>query len=224
MEENHALRVMNQVGALITDSHIVYTSGLHGTAYVNKDKIYPHTHQTSQLCEAIAKHFSLRSIGVVIAPAVGGVILSQWVAHCLDIRRAGFDTLGRLPEEEYKIEEVLSVYADKEGDDFVIKRGYEELIPGANVLAVEDVLTTGGSVKKVVEAVRALGGNVVGVGVLCNRGGVKPEDIGGVPEIYALATVNFESYPADDCPLCKQGVPINTSVGKGREFLAGKAT
>ena len=207
MNQQEVLELFNKVGAVITDSHIVYTSGHHGEIYFNKDAIYPYTDITSDFCESIALHFAetKKDIDVVIAPALGGIILSQWTAYHLS-KMVGHKVLG--------------VYAEKAGDTFVIKRGYDKLVTGRNVLVMEDVLTTGGSVKNVIEVTRSIGGNVIGVGVLCNRGGVKSEDIGNVPEIYALTTVNAITYPEDDCPLCKKNVPINISIGKGREFLA----
>lgn len=206
MKEDEVLKVLARVGAVITGSHIVYTSGRHGSAYVNKDAIYPHTADTFLLCNAIAREFSIleRIPQVVIAPAVGAIILSQWVAHRLR-RFTGRD--------------VLAVYADKEGDSFVIKRGYDKLVTGKRVVVVEDVLTTGGSARKVVDAVRAIDGDVMGVGVLCNRGGVTQEDL-GVRKLFALVNIKMDSWDEVDCPLCKEGMPINTDVGKGREFLA----
>lgn len=209
MNEQEVLEVLGKVAAVITNSHIVYTSGKHGSVYVNKDAIYPHTKETSKLCRAIAQQFTDKGVELVISPAVGGVILSQWTAYHLTMLTGT---------------EVMGVYADKasESDDFIIKRGYDKLIAGKRVLVVEDVLTTGGSVKRVVEAVRAFGGNVIGVGALCNRGGIMLKDIGNVPELYALVNVNLEAWDEADCPLCKQGVPISTDVGKGREFLARK--
>ncbi len=209
MHQLEVLRILGEVGAVITDSHIVYTSGKHGTAYVNKDAVYPHTAITSSLCRAIAEQFLDDDVQVVIAPAVGGVILSQWVANHLTNRGYG---------------EVLGVYAEKseDGNTFVIKRGYDKLVAGKNVLVVEDVLTTGGSVKRVVEVVRAIGGNVVGLGVLCNRGGITPQDVANVPKLFSLVDVKLDAWDELDCPLCVQNVPVNTDVGKGREFLARK--
>jgi orotate phosphoribosyltransferase len=104
-------------------------------------------------------------------------------------------------------------------DDFVFRRGYDKLIPGKQVLVVEDVLTTGGTVKKVVGAVRELGGIVVGVGALVNRGGITAKDVGDVPRLGALINITLDVWDEKACPLCEQGVPINTDVGKGREFL-----
>lgn len=208
MEEQEVLRILAKVGAVITDSHVVYTSGKHGSAYVNKDAVYPHTDETSRLCRAIAEWFTLHGAQVVIAPAVGGCILSNRVAEHLS---------------ELTGKEVLGVYADKDGDGFVIKRGYDKLVAGRRVLVVEDVLTTGGSARKVVEAVRSIGGQVVGLGVLCNRGSVMAEGVGCVPELRALVNVRMDAWDEAACPLCAQGVPVNTDVGKGREFLARRS-
>ncbi len=208
MNEKEVLQILNNVGAVITNSHIVYTSGKHGSAYVNKDAVYPHTEATSDLCRAIAIEFVGTGVQVVIAPAIGGVILSQWTAHHLT------DLTGS---------EVLGVYAEKaDNDAFIIRRGYDKLVAGKNVLVVEDVLTTGGSAKKVVEATRAIGGKVIGLGVLCNRGGITPQDVADVPELFALANVELDAWDEAGCPLCAQNVPINTNVGKGREYLAKK--
>jgi len=199
-------QALGKIQAFISNSHIVYTSGRHGSQYMNKDAIYPHTELTSQLCEEIAKRFEKSGVEVVLAPALGGIILSQWVAH----------HLTRLLKKE-----ILGVYAEKspEGDSFLLKRGYDQLVKGKKVLILEDVLTTGISVKRVVELTRACGGDIVGVGALCNRGGVTAKDLHDVPRLEALIEVKFDSWEAEACPLCAKKVPINTEVGKGREFL-----
>lgn len=210
MKEQEVLSILGKVGAVITNSHIVYTSGKHGSAYINKDAVYPHTEDTSRLCLAIAEEFFDDNVQVVIAPAVGGVILSQWTAY----------HLSKITDRE-----IFGVYADKVisggEDNFVIKRGYDKIIDHKHVLVVEDVLTTGGSVKKVINAVRVCGGTVAGVGVLCNRGHITPEDL-GVRNLFALTNIHMEAWDEADCPLCAQNMPINTDVGKGREFLTRK--
>jgi orotate phosphoribosyltransferase len=205
LTEQDALNLLHKAGAVITGSHFVYTSGKHGSAYVNKDAVYPHTKTTSALCRAIAERF-VAGVDVVIAPAVGGVILSQWVAHHLT---------------ELSGHEVIGVYAEKseDGETFVIRRGYDKLVAGKEVLVVEDILTTGGSAKKVIEATRSIGGYVVGLGVLCNRGGITASLV-AVPNLFALTNVPLDAYDEAKCPLCADKVPINTDVGKGKEFLA----
>lgn len=224
MNEQEVLQVLGKVGAVIADSHIVYTSGKHGTAYINKDAIYPHTKEMSNLCRAIAERFADDNVQVVIAPAIGGVILSQWTAHHLS-EMNGYEVFGVYAEKE-GTEFVSSSYgplSPKYEDKFVIKRGYDKLIAGKNVLVVEDVLTTGGSAKKVIEATRAIGGNVIGLGVLCNRGGITPEDVANPPKLFALVNVKLDAWDEDECARigpCSRGILINTDVGKGREYLA----
>lgn len=222
MNEQEVLQVLGSVGAVIVGSHIVYTSGKHGTAYINKDAVYPHTAKTSRLCRSIAERFANDNVQVVIAPAIGGVKLSDRVAEHMS------HLTGR---------EVLSIYAEKETlaipdpegrerkcfaetGEFVIKRGYDKLITHKNILVVEDVLTTGGSAKKVIEAARSLGGNVVGLGVLVNRGGITPQDVADVLKLDALVSITLDAWDEATCPLCERNVPVNTDVGKGHEFLA----
>jgi orotate phosphoribosyltransferase len=206
VRQEEALGILQETGAIITDSHIVYTSGKHGSMYINKDAVYPHPAKTSRLCLGIAEAFIGDGIKAVAAPAVGGTILSQWIAYHLS------ELLGR---------EVLAVYAEREGPPargFVFKRGYETLIPGKRILVVEDVLNTGGSAGAVVAAVRALGGHVIGLGALCNRGGIQPHDVGDVPRLSALVDIRLDAWDPASCPLCGH-VPINTQIGKGREYL-----
>jgi len=205
--EEEVLAILASVGAVITGSHIVYTKGGHGSAYVDKDRLYPHPVQTTILCGAIAFAFKGHDVDAVIAPEKGGIILSQLIAaHLCDLENR----------------EVLAFYAEKkDGGGFVIKRGgADKIVSGKRILVAEDILNTGGSVLETVEAVRAIGGEVVGVGVLINRGGVTAEMIGDVPKLFTLASVKLDNWNEDECPLCRDGVPINTEVGKGADFLA----
>lgn len=208
--DTDTLAILARVGALLTNDHLVYTSGRHGSSYVNKDALYPHTSATSAVCERMARQFLDAGVEVVAGPTVGGVIIAQWVAHHLT-------QLGG--------SEVLAVYAEEEqtpeGKRRVFRRGYDALVARRRVLVVEDILTTGGSVRMVVEAVGAAGGTVVGVGALCNRGGVTAAQI-GAPALFCLAEAPLESYAAEECPLCAAGVPVNTRVGKGAAFVAAR--
>ena len=229
MNDQHVQGILSRVGAIITDSHIVYTSGKHGSAYVNKDALYPHTRETSELCLLIAERFADDKIDVVIAPAVGGIIMSQWIAFHLT-KITGRDVLGVYAEKEVgsfrhpdsigKLDVPIKMAYEETGR-FVIKRGYDKLVKGTNVLVVEDVLTTGESARKVVVAVRAIGGNVIGVGALCNRGNVTSANL-SVPKFFALIDVDMGAWAEEFCPFCKRGDRINTDVGKGRDYLARK--
>jgi len=212
MNDPAVMQMFVDAGAIIAESHFVYNSGRHSSVYINKDALYLHTHIISQLCQKMAQPYNPDQIDVVVGPVLGGIVLSQWTTYALNARSVAGET--------------LAVYAEKEsGSDqmFTFYRGYDKHIPGKNILVVEDVLTTGGSVRRVIELIRKHGGHVVGVSALCNRGNVQPQDVGNVP-IHTLITLDLETYTEEDCPFCKQHVPINTDVGKGRMFLAKQRT
>lgn len=203
-----AVDILKSVDAIFTDSHFVGTSGRHMPAYINKDALYSHPLESSKIGELFAKKYKDVDVDVVAAPALGGIILSQWTAYHLT---------------KLKGHEVQGVYTEKTPDkNQVFTRGYDKIVRGKNVLIVEDLTTTGGSVKKVVDTVREVGGNVVAVCVMVNRDPklVNSESIGA--PFDALDTLVFDSYEEKDCPLCKKGVPVNTTVGHGRKFLEAK--
>lgn len=200
--------ILKKIGAVITDDHFVYTSGKHGSVYINKDALYPHTQETSQVCRIMAEMFKDKDVEVVVGPALGGIILSQWVAHHLS---------------QMKGMEVFGIYTEKdETDNQVLRRGYDQVVKGKKVLVVEDLTTTGGSVKKVVDNVRVAGAEVVAVCVMVNR---DPKNVNtasvGAP-FEAADVLEAQAFDEKDCPLCKSGVPINTTVGHGKEYLAKK--
>lgn len=207
MTEEEVLDLLEKVGAF-RSGHFVFTSGRHGDSYVNKDALYPYTHDTSRLCKAMAERLSDKNIDVVVGPAVGAAILSQLVAYHLT------DLSGK---------EVYGTYADKDGQGgFILRRGYDKLIKGKNVAVVEDLTTTGGSIKKVVDAARDLGGNVVAAVAIVNRGGVSKEAVGDPAEFLSLVALDLESWDESDCELCKTGIPVNISIGHGKEFMSEK--
>jgi orotate phosphoribosyltransferase len=202
------ISILKKVQAVLTGGHFVYTSGKHGSVYVNKDAVYPHTKETSQIGKLFAEKFKNKNIDVVAAPALGGIILSQWTAYHLS---------------KLKKKEVLGVYTEKAADNNqIFTRGYDKLVKGKNVLVIEDLTTTGGSVRKVVDTVRATGGKVVGIGMMINRDpkNVTDKVVGG--PFTALGILKAEAFDEAKCPLCKKGVPINTNVGHGKKYLETK--
>ncbi len=205
---NEVIEMLKKSEGVITDSHIVYTSGKHGSVYINKDALYPHTEFTSRVGELFAESHKDMDIDVVAAPALGGIILETWTAYHLS---------------KLKNKEVLGVYTEKDAEkNQIFTRGYDKLVKGKNVLVIEDLTTTGGSVLKVVNTVKNAGGNVVAVGVMVNRA---PETVNsemmGVP-FSSLAVLKAEAWDEVDCPLCAKNVPINTTVGHGKKYLEAK--
>src|SRR3989344_4814419 len=183
MTESEVLDLLQKVGAFRT-GHFVLTSGRHADSYLNKDALYPYTHDTSKICQAMAEKFkdksASRRIEVVVGPAIGAAILSQWVAYHLTEMTGG---------------EVYGAYSDKDGQGgFILKRGYDQLVKGKRTLVVEDLTTTGGSIKKVIETVRAAGAEIVGAIVIVNRGDVTKKAIGNPPVFSSLVEIHLESW------------------------------
>jgi orotate phosphoribosyltransferase len=201
--------LLESMGA-ITRGHFEYRSKLHGEVYVNKDMLYTDPHATMRVCSLIADEIYGRREELrlspteefaIVSPAVGGVALSQWTAYHLQ-------DLGM---------NVIALYADKNPDGgFVLKRGYEKLVPGKKVVVVEDILTTGSSARDTVTAVKAAGGEVVMAVAICNRtpSRVNAEKL-GVPYLSALFEMELPNYEPLKCPLCAKNIPISNSLGHG---------
>jgi orotate phosphoribosyltransferase len=210
--DTDVLTILKKVRAVLTGGHFVYTSGKHGSVYINKDAVYPHTESASAVGRLFADKFRTADIQVVVAPAIGGTILSQWTAFHLS---------------QMTKQEVLSAYTEKDSgqnasaveSNQILRRGYDVIVKGKKVLVIEDLTTTGISVKKVVNAVRLAGGTVVAVCVMVNRDPIHvTSETVGAP-FTSLSVLEADAVDAKDCPLCKKGVPINTSVGHGKKFL-----
>lgn len=206
---SQVLELLTQTGAVLTDSHFVGTSGKHFATYINKDALYPHTKETSEICKLMAEKVKDLEIDAVIGPSVGGIILSQWTAYHLS---------------ELKEKEVLGIYTEKdEQSNQIFKRGYDKQVSGKKVIIVEDLTTTGGSAKKVVETAKAAGAEVMGVVVMVNK---NPKEVTseffGVPFFY-LDVLEVPVYEESECPLCKSGVPIDTRVGHGKKYLSERS-
>ncbi len=201
MSEQEVHDRIRKTGALL-DGHFRYAANKHGSKYVDKYKIYPHTRLIYLLCKEIADRFAfVTSIDTVVAPEKGGIILSHSVGFSLTMR------VGR---------EVCSVFAEKKRtiDDFEFAHGFSKFVNDKNVLVVEDTINSGKTSRKIIQLVREYGGRVIGLGAIWNLGGVTAADL-EIPILSSLVNIAFKSWKAMDCPLCAQGVPINFEVGRG---------
>lgn len=204
--------ILKSVGAIITDGHFVGTSGRHMPAYINKDVLFLHPKHASDVGKLFAEKFKNKNIEIVIAPAVGGTILSQWTAYHLS---------------KLKKKEILSAYTEKDKgttasaseSNQIFRRGYEKYVKNKKVLVIEDLTTTGISIKKLINAVKKAGGKVVAVCVMVNRDPklVNSKTLG--EPFSSLGVLEIPSYNEQDCPLCKNNIPINIKVGHGKKFL-----
>lgn len=199
------VEILKKLGAVITDDHFVYTSGKHGEIYINKDALYPHPVETSEIGKAFAEKYKDMEIDIVAAPALGGIILSTWTSYHLT---------------QMKGKEILGVYAEKGPDkSMIFTRGYDKLIQGKQVLVIEDLATTGGSVKKVVDLVRQTGGEVAAVCVMVNRDpdNVNTETIGA--PFDSLGVLKAEAWDESELPEHIKARPVNVNVGHGRKYM-----
>ena len=182
----------------LLEGHFILKSGLHSDRYFNKDAIYTHPDIMWEIGQAIALEAETElsaPFDIVLGPAMGGVILSQWAAEGL--------------KPIYP--EIRAIYAEKVGGGslFTIKRGYDKMIKNKRILIVEDIVTTGGSIHQLASLVPQYGGVVAGAVCLVNRGGVN------WPWLRSLSTVNVQTWKPEDCPLCKDCIPVNKDVGHG---------
>lgn len=219
MTEEEVKQIFIESEAIITGGHFVYTSGRHGDSYVNKDNIYRDPRKLSILARALAEHFCDLETEVVVAPAYGGIALSQWVAyHLSEIKKRPI--YASYAERETK-RVVIETNACKnilfyETGDLVLRRGYGELVRNKKVLIVDDVVTTGNSLRKTIFALWAHHSREAAIGVLCNRGGVGRSDLFNTYEFYSLLNLSLPSWDSKECPLCENNIPINRDLGKGR--------
>ena len=200
---SQVIELLTKVGAILPNDHFVGTSGKHFAMYINKDALYPHTAETAEVGQMFAKAFAEYAVDVVAGPALGGIILSQWTASSLSTLES---------------REVLSVYAEKK-PNLKLTRGYDTIVKGKRVAVVEDLTTTGGSLREVIDAVQSCGGEVVVAGVMVNKNPaqVNSESL-GVPFI-SLGEAEVVVFDAEECTLCADSVPVNTTIGHGQKFV-----
>ncbi|WP_457568339.1 orotate phosphoribosyltransferase [Desulfurobacterium sp.] len=169
------------------EGHFLLSSGLHSPYYLQCAKVLQYPAYAEVLCREIAE--KVKELGVdidfVIAPAIGGIIVSYETARHLGVR---------------------GIFAErKDGVNLVLRRGFE-IRPGEKALVVEDVVTTGKSTKETIEVVKSHGGEIVAVGSLVDRSGGKVDF--GVPFV-TLWRLEVPAYHPSNCPICKEGsVPL----------------
>lgn len=182
--------IFQKSGALLK-GHFLLTSGLHSPVYWEKFRVLQFPAYTEQLCRMIANHFGNEKVQVVAGPTTGGIILAFEVARQLGVR---------------------GIFAEKEGEERSFRRGFT-VDADERVLIVDDILTTGSSIREVIAAVKKLGGNIIGIGVMVDRS-EKAADFGfPLFSCHRAATV---TYRPEDCPLCAAGVPL-TKPGSSQQ-------
>lgn len=176
MTTDDVLEEFRGAGAL-REGHFVLASGRHSPIFLQKNLVFQYADRTERLCRALADRI-VAEFGrpdVIVAPAVGAIIPGYEVARALG---------------------VPSIYVEREDGRFQLRRAFK-IEPGARVVVVEDVITTGGSFREAVEPIEAAGGKVLCCACIVDRSGGRANV--GWP-LVALATVDFPSYAPDDVP------------------------
>ena len=180
---NKAVEILRKSGTVL-DGHFLLTSGRHSAVYWEKFRILQFPAYTEQLCRMIADHFRKQGIQVVAGPTTGGIILAYEVARQLGVR---------------------GIFAEKEGaQERAFRRGFN-IDREERVLIVDDILTTGSSIREVMTTVSRQGGIVIGIGVLVDRSEQGIEF--GVP-LFSCHRTTTRTYPPQDCPLCAAHIPL----------------
>jgi len=182
MKKQEILKIFQKTGALL-EGHFILTSGLHSKQYFQCAQVLQHPHYAEKLCRRIAEHFRAEQADAVIAPAVGGIIVAHEVARALGVR---------------------AIFAERENKVMRLRRNFD-IQQGENVLVVEDVITTGGSVREVIDLVKRCAANPVGVGCIVDRSGGKA-DLG--LELFSVVQLNIETFQPDDPQLRDLGPAI----------------
>lgn len=183
------LQILKETGAFL-EGHFQLSSGLHSGQYLQCAVILQHPEYAQRLCSELAKDFKKDRVTAVIGPALGGIIVSYEIARALNAR---------------------SIFAERVDGKFVLRRNFL-LGPEDNVLVVEDVLTTGGSVKEVIGLVKQSKANLVGVAVIVDRSVAGLEGL----KFKSLLKMDIPTFRAKECPFCKKGIGIDKP---GSKFL-----
>jgi len=175
-------QILQETGALLT-GHFKLTSGRHGAQYMQCAKVLQYPQHTEYIAKILAGNFNGENVDIVLAPAVGGIVFGYEMARALGAK---------------------SIFAEREEGRMILRRGFE--IPkGASVVIAEDVVTTGGSTQEVMSIAKEYGANILGACVIVDRSG-GALDFG--VKFVAAYSANIASYEPEDCPLCKEGLPI----------------
>ena len=182
MNRSEIIDVFKKTGALL-DGHFILTSGRHSTSNFQCAKVMQHPQYLTQFADMIAKHFNKEKIDAVISPAIGGVVLGTEVGRIFNAR---------------------TIFAERKDGDMCIRRGFK-IEPGENILIVEDVITTGGSVREVMDQVINHNGTISGVGVMVDRSN---GSIALHPNQFSIIAMEAKSYGPNEVPESLSAIPV----------------
>ena len=182
MNSEEYIKIFKDSGALL-DGHFILTSGRHSSSYFQCAKLLQYPKYLELFCKNIADHFKENEIDLVVSPAIGGIVLGTEVGRLLRKR---------------------TVFAERVDGEMKLRRGFE-IKTNEKILIVEDVITTGGSVKEVMSLVQNFGADIIGVGVIVDRsnGSVVLHE-----NQLSLASLEVKSYDSSDVPSELASIPV----------------
>jgi len=182
MTNQEILNIFNQTGGRL-EGHFLLTSGRHSGEYMQCAKLFVDPEMSEKLCSALAKKMDNIKADFIVSPAIGGIVM-------------GYEMARQLKCKNY--------FAERVNGEFELRRGFE-IKEGQKIVVVEDVVTTGGSVKEVISLMKALGATVIAVASIVDRSNGNVDF--GYP-YYSLLSMDIKSYDKEDCPLCKTEMPL----------------
>ena len=191
MDAEKVIDEFKQTGALL-EGHFQLTSGLHSTVYLQCARVLQFPEKAESFGRAISEMFSRAPIQLVASPAIGGIIIGHEVARALGAR---------------------FIWTEREAGEMTLRRGFS-VSPGERTLVVEDVVTTGGSTRETVEALKRAGADVIAAASIIDRS-AGTADV-GVPRV-ALVTLMVLALEPEDCDACRMGEPVVKPGSRKRE-------
>ncbi|MTI66119.1 MAG: orotate phosphoribosyltransferase [Firmicutes bacterium] len=176
------INIFKKSGALL-EGHFMLSSGKHSNRYVQCAKVLRFSDYAEEVLSVVSEKVKDLDIDLLVGPAMGGVVVSY--------------EMGRQLKKE-------AIFAERKNKELKIRRGFE-IKKGQRVLITEDVVTTGKSTLETKELIESLGGIVLGVACIVDRTGGNIDL--GMP-IYSTIELDIKTYEKDNCPLCKDGIPV----------------
>jgi len=174
--------ILLETGA-IQEGHFLLSSGLHSPLYIQCALVFQHPGHAQRLGAEMNELFAGERVDVVISPAMGGIVTGQEVARARGAR---------------------AIFAEREDGIMRLRRGFR-IEPGERVLVVDDVMTRGGSVRETLRVVQESPGRAVGIAVVVDRSG---GDLGWEVDLRSLMRTEAVTYPPEQCPLCREKLPL----------------
>jgi orotate phosphoribosyltransferase len=189
LPKEQILDIFRETRALL-EGHFQLTSGLHSPQYFQCARVLQFPKYLHLLSGEIARHFEYSEIEVVISPAIGGIVVGTEVGRMLNAR---------------------TIFAERKDGKMELRRGFE-ISPGERVLVVEDVVTTGGSTKEVIDLVDQSKGTLVGASCIVDRSNGKVQF---ETKQFSVLPMEVVAYQPSECPMCKEGIPAVKPGSRG---------